>query len=55
MKTTYIKLPIRLGMVPGTTTYTIRGYWESATEWLRSTYVLNHKTRNITSGTASNC
>ena len=50
------KLQLCLGMVPGTTTYTTRGFWKSATEGLRSTYVptqKTHKTPSITSGTAS--
>ena len=51
MTTTDIKLQICLGMVPGTTTYTIRLSWRSATERLGSTYVPTHKTPSITSGT----
>ena len=31
MTTTDIKLQICLGMVPGTTTYNIRGFWKSVT------------------------
>ena len=35
----------------GTTTDTTCGLWESATERLRNTFVPNHKTSSITSGT----
>ena len=54
MTNTDIKLQIRFGMAPGTTTYTIRGLWEGATENLRSRYIPNHKTHSITSGTLLN-
>ena len=40
------------GMVAGTTTYTIRWFWKSAMERLRSTYVPAHRLPAITSGTA---
>ena len=54
MTTTDIKLQICLGIVPGTTTYTIRGFWKSATESLPSTYVPIHTTHSFTSGAAPN-
>ena len=53
MKTIDNKLQVCLGMVPGTTTYTIRGFWKSAMERFWSTYVPTHKTPTITSRTAS--
>ena len=53
MTTTGDKLKLYLGMVPGTTTYTIRGFRENVTERLRSNYVPTGKTPIITSGTAS--
>ena len=53
MTTTVIRLQICHGMVPERTTYTIRGFWECATERLRSTYVPTHKAPSITLGTAS--
>ena len=43
MTTTDIKLQICLGMVPGTTAYTIRVSCKIATERLRSTYIPTHK------------
>ena len=42
MTTTDIKLQNCLGMVPGTTTYTIRVSCKIATERLRSTYIPTH-------------
>ena len=51
MTTTEFKLPICLGIVPGTTTSTICVSWKTATERLRSTYVHTHKTLSIISGT----
>ena len=54
-RTRDIKLQICLGMVRGTTTYTIRGFWKSATERLRSLYEPTHKIPNITSRTAVDC
>ena len=43
MMITDIKLKICLRMVPGTSKYTIRGFWRSAKECLRSNYVATHK------------
>ena len=43
MTTIVIKMQICLGMVPGTTTYTIRVSSKIATERLRSTYIPTHK------------
>ena len=53
MMITDIKLQICLGMVSGTTTYTIRAFRKGAKERLGSTYVPTHKTPSIISGTAS--
>ena len=55
MTTRDTKKQICIGMVIGTTTYTIRGFWKNATERLRSTYLPAHKTPSITSRTASYC
>ena len=55
MTTTYIKLKIHLGMLTGTTTCSTRGFWKSATERLRNTYVPIYKTPNIAFGTTSDC
>ena len=50
MTTIDIKLQNCLGMVPGKTTYTIRGFRKIVTERLRSNYVSTHKTPIITPG-----
>ena len=55
MTTTDINSQICLGMVPGTTTYTILGFWKNATERLRSTHIPTHKTLSTPSGTLSDC
>ena len=53
--TTDIEFQICLDMVPGTTTYTIRGFRKSVKERLRSNYKPTPKTPSITSGTTLNC
>ena len=53
--TTDIKFQICHGMVPGTITYTLHVFWESARERQETTYVHTHKTPKTTSATALNC
>ena len=54
MTVTDFDFPVCFDTVPGTSTYTIRGFRKSVTERLRSNYVPTHKTPSITSGVESN-